>query len=190
MQESKFDDAGVLWFREKKKKPLDPKRFQSAMFIDRPDLWKPSTRRRTHKVPSEQIPLPGDSPPLFSFANWFSGHVALPLAQSGHSVLSAPWWPENTGHQANRKGYLPMPCVFLLKKPTPKLPRHIKTDLATTPVQILLLRGFLSRRGKFSVVGQSLKPGSTKMTTARGPRGVNFRQSSFFHIFCCFLGGQ
>jgi len=58
MLESKFDDSSVIWFAEKKRKPLDPTRLQSAMFMDRPDLWKPTTHRHPKRVPPEQIELP------------------------------------------------------------------------------------------------------------------------------------
>jgi hypothetical protein len=35
-----FDDKGIVVFTETEKKPVDPKRFQAAMFMDRADLWK------------------------------------------------------------------------------------------------------------------------------------------------------
>ena len=63
MLESKFDDSSVIWFTPKKRKPLDATRLQSGMFMDRPDLWKPSIKRRPKKVPPEQTKLfeDGDS---------------------------------------------------------------------------------------------------------------------------------
>lgn len=36
--EGKFDGEGVIWFKEKKRKPFDARKLQSAMFMDRPDL--------------------------------------------------------------------------------------------------------------------------------------------------------
>ena len=58
MLESKFGDSNVIWFTPKKNKPFDTTRLQSAMFMDRTDLWKPGLHRRPKRVPPEQKELP------------------------------------------------------------------------------------------------------------------------------------
>jgi len=57
MLEAKFDDTSVIWFTPKKQKALDLTQLQGAMFLDRPDLWKPGLHRRPKRVPPEQIEL-------------------------------------------------------------------------------------------------------------------------------------
>lgn len=57
MLEAKFDKSGVIWLSPKQRKPLDARRLQSAMFMDRPDLWRPSMQRRRKRVAKEQLHL-------------------------------------------------------------------------------------------------------------------------------------
>ena len=61
MLEGKFDSSSVIWFTPKKRKPVDATRFQSGMFMDRADLWKPNTRKRRRRVAKEQLRLIGES---------------------------------------------------------------------------------------------------------------------------------
>ena len=49
---------GEILFTELPHKPQDLRRFQGAMFLDRPDLWPTARPRRNGKpVPPEQQPL-------------------------------------------------------------------------------------------------------------------------------------
>ena len=57
MQEAKFDETSQVWFTEKKPKPFDTRRLQSAMFMDRPDLWQKPRRNGHKRVPPEQLKL-------------------------------------------------------------------------------------------------------------------------------------
>ena len=51
-----FKDGEVL-FAELPPKPPDLRRYQGAMFLDRPDLWRPPLRRNW-----KAAPLPGQQP--------------------------------------------------------------------------------------------------------------------------------
>ena len=57
MLEGKFDGEGVIWFKEKKRKPFDARKLQSAMFMDRPDLWTKPRHNHRRKVAKEQLRL-------------------------------------------------------------------------------------------------------------------------------------
>lgn len=57
MQSAKFDDSGVIWFTPEKGKPVDATKLQSAMFMDRPDLWIKPRRNHRKRVPTEQLHL-------------------------------------------------------------------------------------------------------------------------------------
>lgn len=48
---------GVVMFSPLDRKPPDMTRLQGAMFMDRPDLWPRTRRRRAKPVPPEQRPL-------------------------------------------------------------------------------------------------------------------------------------
>jgi len=53
-QSGQFTATGNVFFDEAKHKPLDLRRFQSAMFTDRPDLWRKPPKK--HKpAPTEQM---------------------------------------------------------------------------------------------------------------------------------------
>jgi|GEM_PF-1527894 len=53
-QAGQFNTTGSIFFEEAKHRPLDLRRFQSAMFTDRPDLWRKP--QRNHKAaPAEQF---------------------------------------------------------------------------------------------------------------------------------------
>lgn len=60
MLEAKFDESSVIWFTDKKRKPLDATRFQSGMFMDRPDLWVKPRRNHKKKVGPAQLKLFGE----------------------------------------------------------------------------------------------------------------------------------
>ena len=48
---------GQVMFSPVPYKPPDMARLQGAMFMDRPDLWPATRRRRSKPVPAEQQPL-------------------------------------------------------------------------------------------------------------------------------------
>ena len=48
---------GPVMFSPVPYKPPDMVRYQGAMFMDRPDLWPSTRRRRSKPVPAEQQPL-------------------------------------------------------------------------------------------------------------------------------------
>ena len=48
---------GEVKFQEASPKPPDLRRYQGAMFLDRPDLWRPPLRRNW-----KSAPLPGQQP--------------------------------------------------------------------------------------------------------------------------------
>lgn len=57
MQKSEFDDAGVVWFSESKRRQIDSRRLQAGMFMDRPDLWRRPRRGKAPSKPPEQQEL-------------------------------------------------------------------------------------------------------------------------------------
>lgn len=57
MLKGEFDADGKVEFYEVKNKPLDMRRLQSAMFMDRPDLWKKPGRNGHKRIPQEQKKL-------------------------------------------------------------------------------------------------------------------------------------
>lgn len=60
MLEARFDKSGVIWFTEKKRKPLDARRLQAGMFMERPDLWTKPRHNHRKKPPKEQLKLFGE----------------------------------------------------------------------------------------------------------------------------------
>lgn len=62
--EVKFDDSGVIWYSDKKRKPFDATKLQAAMFLDRPDLWIKPRRNHRKKVAKEQLRLLGEQEAL------------------------------------------------------------------------------------------------------------------------------
>lgn len=65
MQKSEFDLDGKIEFYEVKTKPLDPRRLQSAMFMDRPDLWIKPRRNGQRRTPKEQLRMFDDPEHLY-----------------------------------------------------------------------------------------------------------------------------
>ena len=66
-QAGQFDcDDGKIYFQEAKRKPLDLRKFQSAMFTDRPDLWRKPLRKRRKPPPHNQVPMFLEANPAFA----------------------------------------------------------------------------------------------------------------------------
>ena len=57
MLKGEFNHDGKLEFYEVSRKPPDLRHLQSAMFIDRPDLWRKPKRNNSKPLPPEQIIL-------------------------------------------------------------------------------------------------------------------------------------
>jgi hypothetical protein len=84
---------GKVLFEEVPQKPPDLRRYQGAMFIDRPDLWPTPRRHRNGKpVPPEQQPLiekpkPAIAPPfdlhVCKQCGWVGTYEALYLGEIG-----------------------------------------------------------------------------------------------------------
>ena len=84
---------GEVLFEEVRPKPLDLRRYQGAMFLDRPDLWSAPRRHRNGKpVPPEQQPLfqksePAIAPPfdlhVCKQCGWVGTYDALYLGEIG-----------------------------------------------------------------------------------------------------------
>lgn len=57
--EASFDQASVIRWQEHKPKPTDLRHLQSAMFLDRPDLWPVKSKKARHspKPLNGQIPF-------------------------------------------------------------------------------------------------------------------------------------
>lgn len=54
MMKAEFNQEGRIEFSEVRSKPRDWTRLQSAMFMDRPDLWQSKARNRRKPVMREQ----------------------------------------------------------------------------------------------------------------------------------------
>jgi hypothetical protein len=50
-----FDEQGA-YFAEHKPKPMDARRLQAGMFMDRPDLWR-RPPKKVKPIPDDQLPL-------------------------------------------------------------------------------------------------------------------------------------
>ncbi len=48
---------GELRYQERERKPRDLSRYQTAMFLDRPDLWPTKPRRKSPPALPDQHPL-------------------------------------------------------------------------------------------------------------------------------------
>jgi len=57
MQIGEFNMDGAVEFYTVKPKEFDTRRLQSAMFSDRPDLWKKPKKARARHTPPEQQKL-------------------------------------------------------------------------------------------------------------------------------------